>query len=82
MRHLSPHTTRYIDEDTEHDKLYDILLNTVQDRFFFIPSRLLNLLIIGVLAYAQRKTSLRICYVAFLSNHCLCAAAHNACCVE
>jgi len=69
MRHQSPHTARFIDEDTDHDKLYEVTLNTVQDRFFFIPSPLLNLLIIGVLAYAQAKTGLRICYATFLSTH-------------
>jgi len=77
MRHLSPHTTRFIDEDTDHDKLYEVTLNTVQDRFFFIPSKLLNLLIIGVLAYSQAKTGLRVCYATFLSTHALCPAGHN-----
>lgn len=69
MRHHTPHSVRYIDQETEHDKLYEVLLSTNQDRFFFVPTRWLNLLIIGVLAYAQRKTKLGVCYVVFLSNH-------------
>ncbi|MEM7314433.1 MAG: hypothetical protein AAF497_14895, partial [Planctomycetota bacterium] len=69
MRQHTPHSVRYIDQETEHDKLYEVLLSTNQDRFFFIPTRWLNLLIVGILAYAQKKTRLGICYVVFLSNH-------------
>ena len=38
-------------------------------RRFFVPSKRLNLLVVGVLAYAQIKYGLRICYATFLSNH-------------
>lgn len=50
-------------------KLYEVTLRTFQGRFFFVPSKRLNLLLIGVLAYAQVKYGLRVCYAAFLSNH-------------
>ncbi len=49
--------------------LYEVTLATFQSRYFFIPSKLLNALIIGVLAYSQLKYGLRICFVVFLSNH-------------
>ena len=48
------------------EHLYEVTLATFQSRYFFIPSKLLNLLIIGVLAYSQRKYGLRICFVVFL----------------
>ena len=44
-------------------------IKTFQGRYFFIPSKRLNELIIGVLAYAQKKYGMRICYVVFMSNH-------------
>ncbi len=44
-------------------------LATFQSRYFFIPSRLLNRLIIGVLAYSQHRYGLRLCFTVFLSNH-------------
>ena len=69
MGEQTPHSVRFIDEETDHDKLYEVTLNTVQDRYFFIPSKLLNLIIAGVLAYAQRRTGLRLCYVVFLTTH-------------
>jgi len=69
MDHKTPHSIRYIDEETDQDKLYEVTLNTVQDRYFFIPSVLLNLIILGVLAFSQRKTGLRLCWVTFLSTH-------------
>ncbi len=51
------------------DHLYEVTLATFQSRYFFIPSKLLNLLIIGVLAYSQREYGLRLCFTVFLSNH-------------
>ena len=49
--------------------LYEVTLATFQSRYFFIPSKLLNALIIGILAYSQLKYGMRICFVVFLSNH-------------
>ena len=51
------------------DHLYEVTLATFQSRYFFVPSRLLNLLIVGVLAYSQAEYGLRICFAVFLSNH-------------
>ena len=51
------------------DRLYEATLKTFQARYFFVPSRLLNQLLIGVLAYVQGQLGLRICYVVALSNH-------------
>lgn len=39
------------------DKLYEVTLTTRQDRYFHIPIPKLNWLMIGVLAYRQRKYS-------------------------
>ena len=51
------------------NRLYEVTLTTFQSRYFFIPSKLLNALMIGVLAYCQLKYGLRICFAVFLSNH-------------
>ena len=50
-------------------KLYEVTLKTFQARYFFVPSRWLNLLLVGVLAYCQQRFGLRFCSVTFLSNH-------------
>ena len=49
--------------------LYEVTLKTFQSRFFFIPSKRLNELLVGVLAYAQAKFGLRLCFVVFMSTH-------------
>ena len=51
------------------DKLYEVYLGTRQDRFFFLPIKRLTLLIIGALAYCQRKYDVKIAALAFLTNH-------------
>ncbi len=51
------------------DHLYEVTLATFQSRYFFIPSKLLNALIVGILGYSQLKYGLRICFAVFLSNH-------------
>ena len=50
-------------------RLHELTLSTFQSRYFFIPSKRLNELVIGALAHAQRATDLRICFTTFLSNH-------------
>ena len=62
--------------------LYEFMHSTYQRRYFFIPSKELNDIIVGALAYAAELYGLRFCYTVWLSNHALCAAAHKACCVE
>lgn len=52
------------------DRLYSITRRTFQTRYFFIPSQRLNDLVVGALAYAAEKYSLRFCYTNFQSNHC------------
>ncbi len=49
--------------------MYEVTLKTFQSRFFFIPSKRLNELLIGVLAYAQAKFGLGLCFVVFMTNH-------------
>ena len=51
------------------DNLYEVTLKTFQSRYFFIGSKRLNELLIGVLAYAQAKFGLGICFVVFMTNH-------------
>ena len=52
-----------------HGALYEATLKTFQARFFFVPSKWLNLLLVGVLAYAQEKYDLGICYIVAMTNH-------------
>ena len=51
------------------DRLYEITHKTFQARYFFIPSRRLNELILGALAYSTEKYGLRFCYTAWRTNH-------------
>ena len=56
----------------QQGRLYEATIKTFQARYFLIPSKLLNLLVIGALAHAQKLFGLRICYVVALTNHIHC----------
>ena len=47
----------------------EITFKTFQSRFLLAPNRLVNSLILGVLAMAQLKYGMTICAVVVLSNH-------------
>jgi hypothetical protein len=49
--------------------LTEITIKTFQARFLLTPSKLINRLIIGVLALAQEKYALTVCAVVVMSNH-------------
>jgi REP element-mobilizing transposase RayT len=49
--------------------LTEITIKTFQSRFLLAPNRLVNALILGVLAMAQRKYGMTICAVVVMSNH-------------
>ncbi len=51
------------------DGLYEITTRTFQGRYFFVPSKTLNQLIAGAMAYAQAKYDLTICATVWMSNH-------------
>ena len=62
--------------------MVEVTCRTIHSRFLLRPSPELNDIVIGVLARAQRMHPIRLCAVAFASNHYLCAAAHKKCYVE
>ncbi len=51
------------------DRLYLITQRTFQARYFFIPGKELNALVIGCLAYAAERFGVRLCFTTFPSNH-------------
>jgi REP element-mobilizing transposase RayT len=51
------------------DHLTEITIKTFQARFLLKPNRLVNSLIIGVLAMAQKRYKIDICAVVVLCNH-------------
>ena len=50
-------------------QLLELTFKTQQDRFFFVPSAWLNLVIIGIFARAQRLSGLDVCILIVFSNH-------------
>ncbi len=48
-------------------RLYLVTHRTFQARYFFIPSKELNQLVLGALAYAAEKYGLRFCYTTYLT---------------
>lgn len=51
------------------DRLYLITQRTFQARYFFIPGKELNALVVGCIAYAAEKFGVRFCFTTFPSNH-------------
>ena len=49
--------------------LHEITIRAFQGRFFFVPSKRSNALIVGAMAYAQEKTRLAVCFDTWMSNH-------------
>ena len=49
--------------------LYEITTRTFQARYFFVPSKNLNRLIAGAIAYAQSKYGVTLCGTCWMSNH-------------
>lgn len=49
--------------------LTEITMKTFQARFLLTPSKLVNRLILGVLAMAQQKYEMTVCAVVVMSNH-------------
>ena len=70
LRYVSPHS------------LVDLSCRCIQGRFLLRPGELLNQLILGVLVLALRGTKIKVHSFCVMSNHWLCAAAHNQCYVE
>ena len=64
------------------DSLVEVSCRCLQGRFLLRPGKLINALIVGVLVLALRGTGISAHAFTTLSNHWLCAAAHNQCYVE
>lgn len=50
-------------------ELVEITSRAIQRRFLLRPSPLVNAIIIGALARAQRRYGMKVCYCVYLSNH-------------
>ena len=51
------------------NRLYFITQRTFQARYFFIPGKELNAVIVGCLAYAAAKYGISLCFTTWPSNH-------------
>ena len=51
------------------DHLHEATLKAMQGRYFFVPGDRINQLIIGALAYGQKKYGMKICYPVSMNDH-------------
>ncbi len=60
------------------EALVEVTCKVMQGLFLLRPSRDLNEIVNGILARAVARYEVAVCAYVVLSNHALCAAAHNA----